>query len=161
MKKLWDLKKVFSNLELEGQGRGIIMGVTTTSARAILHHTDKFYVLFCARLYQFCFPFMGFEIPLPSPLRRHRLWMAPNLMLIVNKVCTLHCMYQLKYGFYNKSFILNAPLVSCPIPVIRSGWVQQQTHPKPMTGIGQLTRGAFRIKDLLWNPHFKYVVEQY
>ena len=28
MKKLWDLKKVFSNLELEGQGRGIIMGVT-------------------------------------------------------------------------------------------------------------------------------------
>ena len=60
----------------------------------------------------------------------------------------------LKYGFHNKSFILNAPLVSCPIPVIRSGWVQQQIHPKRMTGIGKLTRGAFRIKDLLWNPHF-------
>ena len=28
MKKLWDLKKAFGNLELEGQGRGIIMGVT-------------------------------------------------------------------------------------------------------------------------------------
>ena len=28
MKKLWDLKNVFSNLELEGQGPGIIMGVT-------------------------------------------------------------------------------------------------------------------------------------
>ena len=28
MKKLWDLKNVFSNLELEGQGHGIIMGVT-------------------------------------------------------------------------------------------------------------------------------------
>ena len=28
MKKLWDLKKVFSNLELEGQGHGIIMWVT-------------------------------------------------------------------------------------------------------------------------------------
>ena len=28
MKKLWDLKNVFSNLELEGQGRDIIMGVT-------------------------------------------------------------------------------------------------------------------------------------
>ena len=28
MKKLLDLKKVFNNLELEGQGRGIIMGVT-------------------------------------------------------------------------------------------------------------------------------------
>ena len=63
----------------------------------------------------------------------------------------------LKYGFHNKSFILNAPLVSCPIPVIRFGWVQQQTHPKRMTGIGQLTRGAFRINDLLWNPYFKVV----
>ena len=44
MKKLWDLKKVFSNLELEGQGRGIIMGIGNdmpTSARAILHHTDQ------------------------------------------------------------------------------------------------------------------------
>ena len=28
MKKLWDLKKLFSNLEPEGQGRGIIMGMT-------------------------------------------------------------------------------------------------------------------------------------
>ena len=28
MKKLWDLKKGFSNLELEGQQHGIIMGVT-------------------------------------------------------------------------------------------------------------------------------------
>ena len=28
MKKILDLKKAFSNLELEGQGRGIIMGVT-------------------------------------------------------------------------------------------------------------------------------------
>ena len=28
MKKLRDLKKVFSNLEPEGRGRGIIMGVT-------------------------------------------------------------------------------------------------------------------------------------
>ena len=36
----------------------------------------------------------------------------------------------LKYGFHNMSFILNAPLVSCPIPVILFGWVQQQTYPK-------------------------------
>ena len=28
MKKIWDLRKVVSNLELEGQGYGIIMGVT-------------------------------------------------------------------------------------------------------------------------------------
>ena len=36
-------KKLFSNLEPEGQGRGIIRGVTRllTSARAVLHHTDQ------------------------------------------------------------------------------------------------------------------------
>jgi hypothetical protein len=28
MKKTWDLKKVFTNLKPEGQGPGIIMGVT-------------------------------------------------------------------------------------------------------------------------------------
>ena len=38
MKKLWDLKKGFSNLELEGQGHG---SDTPTSARAILHYTDQ------------------------------------------------------------------------------------------------------------------------
>ena len=32
----------------------------------------------------------------------------------------------LKYGFHNKSFILNAPLVSCPIPVI---WVGAAANP--------------------------------
>ena len=50
---------------------------------------------------------------------------------------------------------MDAPLVSCPFPVIRFEWVQQQTHPKRMTGNGQLTRGAFRINDLLRNPHFR------
>ena len=59
------------------------------------------------------------------------------------------CPIHVKYGFHNKSFILNAPLVSCPIPVIRFGWVCCCTHPERMTGIGQLTRGAFRINDLL------------
>ena len=59
-----------------------------------------------------------------------------------------------KYGFHNKSFFLNAPLASCPIPVIRFGRVCCCTHPEWMTGIGQRTRGAFRIKDLLWNPYF-------
>jgi hypothetical protein len=33
-------------------------------------------------------------------------------------------------------------------------WVQQQTHPKVMTGNGQLTRGEFIKKDFLRNPHF-------
>ena len=58
--------------------------------------------------------------------------------------------------FITSHLFLNAPLISCPIRVISSGWVQQQTRPKWMTGIGQLTKGAFRIKDLLWNPHFTY-----
>ena len=53
----------------------------------------------------------------------------------------------LKYGFHNKSFILNAPLVSCPIPVIPFGWVCCCTYLEGMTGTGQLTRGAFRIND--------------
>ena len=30
----------------------------------------------------------------------------------------------------------------------------EQSHLLWMTGIGQLTRGAFRIIDLLWNPYF-------
>ena len=37
--KKYEIKKLFSNLEPEGQGGGIIMGVT--SDRAILHHTDQ------------------------------------------------------------------------------------------------------------------------
>ena len=60
----------------------------------------------------------------------------------------------LKCGFLKKSFIINAPLVSCPFPVITFGLVQQQTHPKVMTGNGQLTRGAFIINDFVRNPHF-------
>ena len=54
----------------------------------------------------------------------------------------------LKFGFHYKSFILNAPLVSCPIPVIGFGSVCRYTHSEQMTGIGQLTIGAFRINDL-------------
>ena len=50
---------------------------------------------------------------------------------------------------------MNAPLVSCPFPVITFKWVQQQTHPKVMTGNGQLTRGALIVNDFLRNSHFK------
>ena len=49
---------------------------------------------------------------------------------------------------------MNAPLVSCPFPFIRFGWVCCCTHPKQMTVNGQLTRGAFIINDFLRNPHF-------
>ena len=51
-----------------------------------------------------------------------------------------------KYEFNNKSFILNAPLVSCPIPVIRL-----LLHPPRADDWNweQLTRGAFRINDFL------------
>ena len=59
--------------------------------------------------------------------------------------------HYLKCGFLKKSFIMNAPLVSCPLPVITFGCC---TYPKVMTGNGQLTRGAFIINDFLRNPHF-------
>ena len=39
----------------------------------------------------------------------------------------------LKCGFHNKSFIVNAPWVSCPIAVIRFGWVCCFTHPAWIT----------------------------
>ena len=57
---------------------------------------------------------------------------------------------------------MNAPLVSCPFPVIRFGWVQlqQQTHPKWMSGNGQLTKGAFIINDFLRNPHFYAILKK-
>ena len=60
----------------------------------------------------------------------------------------------LKWATDKKSFIMNAPLVRCPFQVITIRWVQQQTHPKVMTGNGQLTRGAFIINDFLRNLHF-------
>jgi hypothetical protein len=43
MKKLWDLKKLFSHLEPEGQvwARHHHGSDMPTSARAILHHTDQ------------------------------------------------------------------------------------------------------------------------
>ena len=43
---------------------------------------------------------------------------------------------------FKKSFIMNAPLVSCPFPVITFGLLLH-LHLKLMTGNGQLTRGAF------------------
>ena len=59
--------------------------------------------------------------------------------------------FSLKYGLHNKSFILNAPLVSCPIPVICFGWVCCCTHPKQMTGIGQSVLKQFYIEiDNYW-----------
>ena len=61
----------------------------------------------------------------------------------------------LKCGFLKESFIMNACLVSCPFPVIHFWWVCCCTHPKRMTGNGQLTRGAFIINDFLRNPDFK------
>jgi hypothetical protein len=54
---------------------------------------------------------------------------------------------------------MNAPLVSCPFPVITFGRGQQQTHPKVMTGNGQLTRGAFIINYFLRNPHFRIILK--
>ena len=50
MKKLWDLNKVFSSLELEGKGGGIIMGVTRLFLPwpfyTILTKKDTLYLLY-------------------------------------------------------------------------------------------------------------------
>ena len=49
--KVLDLKKVFSNLEPEGQGHGIIKGVTHLHLLGPFYTIQiKFYVLFCTRL---------------------------------------------------------------------------------------------------------------
>ena len=68
--------------------------------------------------------------------------------------------FPLKCGFLQKSFIMNVPLVSCPFPVLTFRWVCCCTHPKVMTGNGQLTRGAFIINDFLRNPHFSLLKYQ-
>ena len=50
--KILDLKKVFSNLETEGQGRGTIMGLTRLLLLGPFYTIQiKFYVPFCTRLY--------------------------------------------------------------------------------------------------------------
>ena len=61
---------------------------------------------------------------------RHR----PTLITKIGKYVILSKIpmefnHHLKCGFLKKSFIMNAPLVSCPFLVITFGWVQQQTHP--------------------------------
>ena len=47
-----NLEKVFSNLEPEGQGRGIIIGVTRLLLQGPFYTIEmQFYILFCTRLY--------------------------------------------------------------------------------------------------------------
>ena len=52
MKKLWELKNDLSNLEEEGEGRGIIMGVTRLLLLGPFYTIQiQINVLFCTRLY--------------------------------------------------------------------------------------------------------------
>ena len=54
-------KKGFSNLEPEGQGRGIIMGVTRLLLLGPFYTIQmQFYILFCTRLY--IYPIRRLEI---------------------------------------------------------------------------------------------------
>ena len=54
MKNLWDLKRVFSNLELEGQGFGIIMEVTRLLLLGPFYYIQtNFSILFCTQLYEY------------------------------------------------------------------------------------------------------------
>ena len=91
MKKLWDLKKVFSNLEPEGQGRGIIMGVTrllllgsfytiqTNFMYFFAHDCNPF--LICTTIYRNCkqtHPFFSFSnsivFYLPLNINLYLMW---------------------------------------------------------------------------------------
>ena len=99
-------------------------------------------------LHEFCLPFF-------KTVHLKEIWVTYGAYLCKKiKKWIWYYVQVLKYGFHYKSFILNAPLVSCPIPVIGFGSVCRYTHSEQMTGIGQLTIGAFRINDL-WNPYFR------
>ena len=62
--------------------------------------------------------------------------------------------FGLKCRFLKKPFITNAPLVSCPFPVVIFQLVQQQTHQKVMTGNVQLAKVHSWLNDFLRNPYF-------
>ena len=81
---------------------------------------------------------------------------SPHYVLFHSTNDTNDCksIFTLICGFHKKSFIMNAPLIGCPFPFIRFGWVFCCIHPQRMTGNEQLTRGAFIINDCLRNPHF-------
>ena len=65
MKKLWDSKNVFSNLELEGQGRVIIMGVTRLLLLGTFYSIQTNFLYFFAHDYsvkcQICIDFQNLE----------------------------------------------------------------------------------------------------
>ena len=67
MKKLWDLKKVFSNLELEGQGRDTIMGVTRLLLLGLFYtiQTKRDQTL-CTRVYLFIKQFVILQAFIPT-----------------------------------------------------------------------------------------------
>ena len=70
MKKLWDLKKVFSNLEPEGGGRGIIMGVTR------LRLLGPFYTIQTQKAQTF----LGGVYPFPQDMEfmQHKIYFVKN-----------------------------------------------------------------------------------
>ena len=61
MKKLQDLKKVLGNLELEGQGRGIIMGVIHLLLLGLFYYIAPYWVgqTFLSRVYNRSFYFFN------------------------------------------------------------------------------------------------------
>ena len=92
MKKLWDLKNVFSNLELEGQGHGIIMGVTHLLLLGPFYTIQTNFLYFfahdCIRLecgqrinffiiYDFCRSMHSRDCPI---LTHHPWWIISDLL---------------------------------------------------------------------------------
>jgi hypothetical protein len=99
-----------------------------------------------------CQCFVRCRLRLSRTNNRHLSWAWYKSVIVFLMITTPQ--QSLKCGLHKKLFIMNSPLVSCPFPVIPFGWMQQLTHPKVMTGNGQLTRGTFIINDFLRNPHF-------
>ena len=61
-----------------------------------------------------------------------KIWTLPEFTYYKPKIFWLF-----KCRFLKKSFIMNAPLVSCPFPVITFGWVQiKPTKNMGATGLG-------------------------
>ena len=143
--------------------RGVIGGRRCVGARAICNAFTTWILVGLSRVMTFfrtLFEFISEERFLQSPdtfwvsIFHVLAWVKVGVQLINQSRFLLEIRYWILSS--NKSFILNAPLVSCPISVFCFDLFMSCTHPKWMNGIGQMTKGAFRINHLLWNPYFRW-----
>ena len=97
-------------------------------AEEIFLQGSSFCRLVWTPIYQMCYFLLGKRTVLPLSLQV-RLNLGPRCQFM-NYIQQVSCIKfltdVLKCGFCQKSFIMNAPLVSCPFLVITFGWMQQQ-----------------------------------